>query len=186
MKMLQKIFVLAMVLCSLLFLSLHLSESNVHAFAKPLKTEAANAAEIKGSFTVIFYGGAYADDLETVAFFDNEGDQYTFEPFAPDFDYVIKKGLSAEKALKAAEKFVRFHPSFWKTQLIKIIDPEGNIIGFELKPLYLPFIYGTSDVLDIYYWLKKGGKIKVTIKLIPSLEKLKFNPGDYGGSSGAH
>ena len=186
MKMLQKFFSLTIVLCSLSFMSLHLGESDACAGAKPLKTETADAVEIKGTFTVIFYGGAYADDLETVAILDNEGDQYTFEPFAPDFDYVIKKGLSAGEALKATEKFVTFHPSFWRTQLIKIIDPEGNIIGFELKPLYVPFIYGTSDVLDIYYWLKKGGKIKVTIRLNPSLEKLKFHPGGDGGSGGGN
>jgi hypothetical protein len=70
--------------------------------------------------------------------------------------------------------------------LIKIIDPEGNIIGFELKPLYVPFIYGTSDVLDVYYWPKKEGKIKVTIKLKPSLETLKFHPGGDGGFGGGH
>jgi hypothetical protein len=181
MKMLQKLFSLTMVLCCLSFMSLHLSGFDACAGVNPLKTEPATAAEVKGTFTVIFYGGAYADDLETVALLDNEGDQFTFEPFAPDFDYIIKKGLSAEEALKAAEKFVTFHPSFWRTQLIKIIDPEGNIIGFELKPLYFPFVYGTSDVLDIYYWLKKEGKIKVTIKLKPSLEKLKFHPEGGGG-----
>jgi hypothetical protein len=181
MKMLQNFFSLTIVLCFLSFMSLHLGESDACAGAKPLKTETADPVEIKGTFAVIFYGGAYADDLETVAILDNEGDQYTFEPFAPDFDYVTKKGLSAGEALAAAGKFIRFHPSFWRTQLIKIIDPEGNIIGFELKPLYFPFVYGTSDVLDIYYWLKKEGKIKVTIKLKPSLEKLKFHPEGGGG-----
>jgi len=162
-------------------MSLHLSGFDACAGVNPLKTEPATAAEIKGIFSVILYGGSYADDLETVALLDSEGDQFTFEPFAPDFDYAIKKGLTAEEALKAAEKFVTFHPSFWRTQLIKIIDPEGNIIGFELKPLYFPFAYGRSDVLDIYYWLEKGGKIKVTIKLIPSLERLKFHPEGGGG-----
>jgi len=184
MNMLQKIFSFLMVLFSLSFLGLHLSAYNIHALPKPLKTKPAIAAEIKGTFTVIFYGGAYSDDLETVALLDNEGDQFTFEPFAPDFDYVMKKGLSAEEALQAAEKFVAFHPSFWRTELSKVLDPEGNSIGFELKPLYFPFVYGISDVLDIYYWPKKGGKIKVTIKLIPSLEKLKYPPGGDGGLGG--
>jgi hypothetical protein len=186
MKIFQKIFSLTIVLCSLSFMGLHLSESDACAGAKPLKTETADPVEIKGTFTVIFYGGAYADDLETVAILDTEGDQYSFEPFAPDFDYVTKKGLSAGEALAAAEKFIRFHPSFWRTQLIKIIDPEGKSIGFELKPLYIPFIYGTSDVLDVYYWPKKEGKIKVTIKLKPSLETLKFHPGGDGGFGGGH
>ena len=186
MKLLQNFFSFTMMLCFLSLISFHLSTFDAYGGVKPLKTELANAAEIKGVFSVILYGGAHADDLETVALLDNEGDKFTLEPFAPDFDYVIKKGLTAEEALKAAEKFVSFHPSFWRTQLIKVIDPEGNAIGFELKPLYLPFIYGTSDVLDIYYWPKKDGKIKVTITLIPSLKSLKFHPGGDGGLGGPH
>jgi hypothetical protein len=159
---------------------------NAHAIAKPLKTDIADPAEVKGFFSVILFGGAHHDDLETVAFLDNEDDQYILEPFAPDFDFVIKKGLSAEEALKVAGKFVSFHPSFWKTQLTKIISPGGDIVGFELRPLYIPFVYGTSDVLDIYYWPKKEGKIKVTITLIPSLKSLKFHPGGDGSLGGPH
>jgi len=109
MKMLQKLFSLTMVFCCLSFLSLHLSGFDACAGVNPLKTEPATAAEIKGNFSVILYRGSYADDLETVALLDSEGDQFTFEPFVPDFDYVIKKGLAAEEALKAAEKFVTFH-----------------------------------------------------------------------------
>ena len=187
MKTRHKIFFFLITSYSLLLIiGLYTGTSFAHFFAKPLKTNSADSAEVKGTFTVILYGGAHADDLETVALLDNEGDQFTLEPFAPDFDYVIRKGLSAEEALKAAEKFVTFHSSFWRTQLIKIINPEGNTVGFELKPLYLPFIYGTSDVLDIYYWPKKGGKIKVTIKLKPSIETLKFHPGGDGGFGGGH
>lgn len=156
------------------------------AIAKPLNTDYATPAEITGTFNVILFGGAHHDDLETVAFLDIEGDESTIEPFAPDFDFVIKKGLSAEEALRVAGKFVSFHPSFWKTQLTKIISPVGNIVGFELRPLYIPFVYGKSDVLDIYYWPKKEGKIKVTVTLIPSLKSLKFNPGGDGGLGGPH
>ncbi len=157
-----------------------------HFFQKPLKTASADPGRVKGSFTVILYGGAYADDLETVAFLDIEGDYYTLEPFAPDFDYVKDNGMSAEDAIQRAEKFISFHASFWKTQLAEIIGPDGGVIGYELKPLYLPFIYGASDVLDISYWPKKDGKIKVIITLIPWLKSLKFHPGGDSGLGGIH
>jgi hypothetical protein len=182
---LQNIFSLT-ITCSLLFTGFHTGTSYAQIFTKPLKTESADSAEVKGIFTVILFGGAHLDDLETVAFFDIEGDLYTLEPFAPDFDYVVKKGLSAQEALKVAEKFGSFHPSFWKMQLSKIIIPGGDSIGFELRPLYLPFVYGTSDVLDIHYWPKKEGKVRVTITLIPSLKSLKFHPGGEGGFGGSH
>lgn len=157
-----------------------------HFFTKPLKTASADQGEVKGFFTVILYGGAYADDLETVAFLDMDGDQYTLEPFAPDFEYVKNGGVPAEDAFRRAEKFISFHASFWKTQLTKIIGPDGAAIGFELKPLYRPFIYGASDVLDIRYWPKKDGRIKVTITLIPWLKSLTLHPGGDSGFRGSH
>ncbi len=154
------------------------------AFEKPLKTEAAKASEVTGTFTLILYGGGYSDDLETIAFLDYEGDQYTFEPFAPDFDFRIIKGVPAQEALKRAEKFVNFHNSFWRTQLSKITDHKGNIVGYEVRPLYLPTTYAVSDVLDVHYWLKEKGKVKITIRLVPELEKMKIPGGDAGAGGG--
>jgi hypothetical protein len=185
MNILQKIFSLT-VAYSLLFTGFHAGSCYAQIFKKPLKTEYAAPSEMSGTFSVILFGGAHHDDLETVAFLDIEGDQYTIEPFAPDFDYAIKKSLSAQESLRVAEKFVSFHPSLWKTQLTKIIGPGGDLVGFELRPLYIPFVYGTSDVLDIHYWPKKDGKVRVTITLIPSLKSLKFHPGGDGGAGGSH
>ena len=154
------------------------------AFEKPLKTEKAKVDDVTGTFTLILYGGRFSDDLETIAILDREGDQYTFEPYAPEFDYRIKRGVQAQKAIEEVEKFVSFHNSFWHSQLSKVIDNKGNTIGYELRPLYLPFSYGISDVMEVYYWLKEGNKVKVTIRLTPSIERLRFPGGDVGHSGG--
>lgn len=154
--------------------------SQPFAFKRSLKTEEATPSEIKGTFTLILYGGRYSDNLETIAILDLEGDQYNFEPYAPDFDFTVKKGVTAEKALAAAQKFISFHASFWRAQLSKILDEKGDIIGFEVRPLYRPFIYGVSDVMEVNYWPKEDGKVKVNIKLIPSVERLRY-PGGGGG-----
>lgn len=37
-------------------------------------------------------------------------------------------------------------------------------------PLYMPFVFGRSDVLAVDYSLK-GDKVKVTIRIIPSIER---------------
>jgi hypothetical protein len=153
------------------------------ALEKPLKTEESKAADIIGVFTLILYGGRFSDDIETIAILDYEGDQYTFEPYAPEFDYGIKKDVSAKEALEVAKKFISFHNSFWRSQLSKIIDNKGNTIGYEVRPLYWPTTFGLSDVLEVNYWLKEGNKIKVTIRLTPSVEGTRF-PGagdDRGG-----
>jgi len=141
---------------------------------------------VQGSFALILFGGAYKDDLETIALLDNEGDEYSIEPYAPEFDYVTKRRLSAEEALAQASRFVSFHHAFWKIHLSKILGPDGTVIGFEVKPLYFPFIYGISDVLDVSYWPKKDGKVKVVIRLLPSLETLKYYPGGDGGPGGGN
>jgi hypothetical protein len=161
-----------------------LTKSLSFAFEKPLRTESAEAFAMNGSFTLILYGARFPDDIETIVIFDIEGDKYNFEPFAPDFDYKIKKGVQAKEALAEAQKFVSFHNSFWRSQFSRILDPKGNIIGYELRPLYNNFVYGRSDVMDVYYWLKEGGKIKVTIRLDPEIERARKFPGGDGGGGG--
>ena len=151
-----------------------------------LKTEAAKASDVTGTYTLILFGGTFADDLETFAMLDLEGDQYTLEPYAPEFRYRIKKGVPAKEALEEAKKFVSSHNAFWRSELSSILNPEGHTIGYEVKPLYQPFVYGVSDVLDINYWLKKDNKVKITIRFAPALENTRFpggaERGDGGGS----
>jgi len=65
------------------------------------------------------------------------------------------------------------------------MDETGMVIGFELRPLYLPFVYGTSDVLDIDY-RSRGEKVIVTIRLKPFLEQqdgADFRQGSKGNSA---
>lgn len=134
-----------------------------------LKTEEIRADIISGEFTVILYGARFSGDLENVAILDIEGDGYKFEVFAPDFDYRVKSGIPAEEAVRIAEGFVSFNGSFKNSQVSKIMDNTGRIIGYEFRPLYRPAEFGLFNVLDIDYWLKDGVVI-VKIELIPELK----------------
>jgi hypothetical protein len=154
------------------------------AFDKPLKTIEATPDDITGTFSLILYGGRFADDVETIALLDLEGDGYSLEPFAPDFDFRIKKGVSAKEALEQAQKFVSFHHAFWRLELSRITDNNGKAIGYEIRPLYLPFYFGVSDIFEVYYWLKENGRVKVTIKLIPFVERRRFPAGEGDGAFG--
>jgi hypothetical protein len=82
-----------------------------------LRTEGAKDADIRGSFALILYGSRHLNDIETIAILDMEGDRYGFEPYAPEFDYKIKRGIPAKEALEEAERFVSWHSSFYRTQL---------------------------------------------------------------------
>ncbi len=167
--------ILVIILC---FTSLGISADS------PLKTKSANTSEISGLFTLILYGGRFVDDMERIAIFDKEGDKFYFEPYAPDFDYKVKKSVLDKEAFDQAQRFVSLHNAFHKSILRKILDNDGNIIGFELRPLYQPFSYSISDVLDVYYWLKKDGRVKVTIKLIQPVERLLYIGGPNEGPGG--
>jgi hypothetical protein len=143
-----------------------------HAFAlsEHLQTEEVKEDAVKGVFTLILYGARDIGDIETLALLDIEGDEYTLEPYAPAFDYKIKKGLSEKTALNEAYKFIGYHNAFLRPQVSKIIDRKGNTIGYEVRPLYIPFVFGRSDVLEVDYWLK-GDTVRVTIKIALSIEK---------------
>jgi hypothetical protein len=136
------------------------------AGAKHLRTEVVtDAGEVAGSYDLILYGARHIDDIETVAVLDVEGDGYEFVPFAPEYDYRVEKGLSAREALDMADVFVSFHMYFRKFQLQRIIDEGGAIIGYELRALYMPLVYGITDVVEVNYRLMAGGRVRVKIKL---------------------
>jgi hypothetical protein len=142
-----------------------------YANAQSLRTEWVSATEVTGTFTLILYGGNYFNDVHTVAFLDSEGDRYTFEPYAPEFEYRLVKGLSAKEALDKAQHFVSTIDScFLRSELSKVLDQSGKTIGYELRPLYNSLCYGLADVLDVSYW-QKNGKVVIRIGLKPSVEK---------------
>jgi hypothetical protein len=125
---------------------------------------------VKGVFTLILYGARDINDIETLAILDIEGDKYILEPYASAFDYKVKQDLSEKAALNEAYKFIGYHNAFLCPQVSKIISSKGDTIGYEVRPLYIPFVFGRSDVLEVDYSLK-GDTVKVTIRITPSIER---------------
>lgn len=166
-------------ICMILFVSL-LGCSNT-LLKNPVIIEPLKGSDIQGTVNLILYGANYANDLETIAILDKTGDGYEFEPFAPDFRYRIKKNIPAIEALKEAEIFVSRHSSFQGIRFSKILDEKGIAIGYEVRPLYFPFTFGVSDVLDVDYRIKEN-KVVVTIRLINSVEKMLYNGDDGKGA----
>ena len=160
---------LIVVVAALIILSLFFFASDNH-----LKTEAALPSEMQGTFTLMLYGCRSADDIENMVLFDKEGDAFTFEIHAPGFSYTVKTNVSAGDALAEAEKFVRCNLNCEGSQLRKILGPGGNSIGFELKPLYSPVLFGIRDVLDVSYVIKER-KVTAHIKVDSNVEKTRRN-----------
>ena len=139
--------------------------------------------DLQGTYTVILYGCRYPSDLENLAILYPEGGPVTFEMFALKTNYQVKEKLPADEALKQAEKFLTCSIDYWKPQLGKIVDREGVVAGYELRPLYPPYKYGRSDVLQVNYWLKDS-KVTVYIRLDPNIEKAVENTGGDSVSTG--
>ncbi len=148
---------------------------------EPLKDK----ESIKGNFSLILYGSAYLNDLETIAFLDTEGDEFTLKPFASEDQYVIYRGVSDEEALNKAISFISTHSSYSQYKLSNIVDTDDNTIGFEVRPLYYSFDFGTPDVLDINYSLKDKN-VLIYIRLNPFVEKNLDNGDRDSDSDGSH
>ncbi len=82
------------------------------------------------------------------------------------------KHAKGDNAVKSAVEFLRDHPNYIKYQINKILDKEGNAIGFEVRPLYNPTTYGISDVMQNYYTLEDEGKVRATISLKGQIRRL--------------
>jgi len=141
-------------ICKYITAILVLIIANSCATSGYLKTEKAGPSAITGSYTLLLHGSRYSDDVENVAILDKEGDAYSFKIAAPEFDYTVLKEVPAKEALEEAERFVRSHRAFLRSRLSGIIDAKGNVIGYELRPLYLSHEFGFSDVLYIDYRMK--------------------------------
>ena len=141
------------------------------AGGKQLRTELAQESEITGTYTLILFGTRNAYELKTVAFLDKEGDGYELVPYAPEYDYKVIENLPASEALKKALDYVKWPRDYRSSQVREILDDQGSIIGYEVRPLYDPLAYGISNVLVVQYWVQADGKVKVTINLHPTAQE---------------
>jgi hypothetical protein len=132
-----------------------------------LRTEPAGTSGIGGNYSLMLHGGRFSEDIENVAIFDKEGDQYTFEIFTREYNYTLEKNVPAKEALDKAQKFVSRHRSFMRSRLSSILDPSGNVIGYELRPLYQMFEFGGPNALSVYYEIKDS---TVVVHIWPSQE----------------
>ena len=121
-----------------------------------------------GNYTLVLYGARHGNDLETIAALDYEGDDITIEPVSPAFDYKKREHVKDGKALTEAKKFVSWYHSFRRVRLSRIIDEQGRVLGYEVRPIYsATATYGYSDVLNVSYVLKDN-KVAMYISLKPA------------------
>ncbi len=140
-----------------------------------LRSVSAVPAELSGTYDLFLYGHRYTDDFMNLAFLLPAGGKYSFELYAPEFDYKVRKALPAAAAIKEAEQFIKFHYSFERSQWNRVLDPDGNTVVFELRPLYSVSAFAYSDVFDIHYIIKDG-RVIASVGLKPEVERRPPEP----------
>jgi hypothetical protein len=146
-----------------------------------LKTEEGGLTETSGTYTIIRYGANNLEDYATFAVIFPEQGRYSFAIYRPDFEYDVETGLTAQQAMESARAFVRWHPEFSRAQTSKIIGPDGNVIGYEVKALYQRIVFGMEDVSYLTYVLKDNNVVRVYIRVDDVVKARQM-----GGAGGDH
>ncbi len=151
--------------------------------SKRLMTSAAGPSDLQGTYTLMLYGCHYSDQINNIAILVDETSKYPVEIYDINTSYKVKKGVLPQQALAEADSFVRCSTyRLWQTQLRRIQDDSGGTIGFEVRPLYIPYEFGLPDVLQINYFLREN-TVRVYIKLDPDVQRAIEASGDGRQSS---
>ena len=109
--------------------------------AEDLKTSRADASEVDGTFMLMLIGCTSASDLNNIAILKKEEEDRSFEITSPyGTEPIAKSGLSGMDALAEADNFLGCNVESTHTQLSKIVNEEGTIVGFEVRPQYTPAV----------------------------------------------
>lgn len=124
---------------------------------------------INGKFNLIIYSNSYINDPETFIILDKTDDNIDFSLYAPSFKFKVIPNLKETEALKIAHE-IMYNPSFIISFKYTEIKSSGITAGFEIKPVYFPWIFGTLEPVETVY-KKENNSIKVFIRLNPRVER---------------
>lgn len=135
-----------------------------------LTTTPTQKAVAAGTYTVLLFGQEGPHDPETVALLDREGDDVTIRPFGAAFRTNVVEGVKDVEAGEMARAYVGRMINVMDAEMKEIRTAEGKIAGYEYRPVFSPFVFGTTDMLLISYVEGEDGVITAFIGLHPSFE----------------
>ncbi len=144
-----------------------------------VRTEGLETTEgVSGAFRLILFGGAYLHDFEAVAVLDLEGDGYRIVPHAPAHRYSVSEGLDARTAFAKARHFALDQMKSNGVLLKRVLDMEGAAIAYEVRPLYQAFAFGLRDIMDVSYYLREGGEVRMVVRLRDEVDRMRDEEGE--------
>ncbi|HXX81891.1 MAG TPA: hypothetical protein VEI46_10105 [Thermodesulfovibrionales bacterium] len=133
--------------------------------------QALSAVKVQGieganeRYTLILYREEEYFGLKTIAFLVPEGNGYSLQPYAPEYNYTTIHNISGQEGLQLAVALFHKNRDYVNYEIRRISDPGGGTVGFEIRPLYDATVEGRSDVMRVEYGLSKGGAVNVYIHL---------------------
>ncbi|HHW19962.1 hypothetical protein [Thermodesulfovibrio thiophilus] len=137
--------------------------------------EQCNEQDIKGTYDLIIYSNTFDYDPETFIVLDRVDDNIKIIPYAPEFKYRVFKNVNEKEALKIVNEVLK-NPIYVSKVKCTGIKDEGNMVGYEFKPVYLPWVFGISEPVQTVY-KKKDNTITIFINLNPRIEKQLYGGG---------
>ncbi|HXX53503.1 MAG TPA: hypothetical protein VEI28_02925 [Thermodesulfovibrionales bacterium] len=122
-----------------------------------------------GPYVLTLYHEAQYGGLKTMAFLVPQGNGYTLTPYAPGYAYTTIRNVGGQEGLQQAIVFISKNPVYVNYEIRRILDPGGNTVGFEIRPLYDPTANGRSDVMWVEYGLSGGGAVNAHIHLYQNI-----------------
>ncbi len=127
---------------------------------------------IKGDFNLIIYGNAFTNDPETFIILDRTEEKTLILPYSSSHKYRIYEKISEGEVMQIIKDIFN-NPSISFIKYREIKDSDLSL-GFEIKPVYYPWIFGISEPLETTY-KKELDKIYIFIRLNPRVEKQLYN-----------
>ncbi|MCS7215099.1 MAG: hypothetical protein RMI30_03870 [Thermodesulfovibrio sp.] len=135
-----------------------------------------NEGDIKGTFNLIIYSNSFINDPETFIVLDRVDDKNKIVPYASDFKYRLIEKVNEKEVIKITND-VLGNSSFINSIKCSVIYDKEIIVGYELKPLYFPWIFGIIEPVETIY-KKEGDLVYIFIRLNPRVERQLNSGGD--------
>ena len=156
---------------ALLFIGLAVS-----AEAKGVKTDRVKPYDVEsGTYKVIGFEKGTVNDPMMIAILQREDVPYSLK-FKTAGDSREVTGLTQDEAIRQAEAYVKSNPAVTKTELSKIYDADGTLIGYEMTPVFMPMRYGSSDVVDSHFRVS-GDRTLAYVTVDPMLQQIEQGGG---------
>lgn len=140
---------------------------------------------ITGKYTLIVYI-RHSDGLDSEALIDAEGDAYEMKLRTHPNRYTSYPGLTVEKASQMARELISTEQRQVRDFVYRRLSaPSGELIGYELKPIWAPDYHGETRTYLTNFVLERDGRtLRVYFRATDEEKKGTFGGGTGQGQGG--